>query len=966
MPGPGGLPDVKGRIDLDASGYVEGTRQGLAAAKALEEGNASLKRSVYDLAGSFDDMKARMKEMSDFRVGGILPVFDDSQLKNYITGVEQLRQAQVNLAEASKQQIQVQQEQARAGAALFTDMAKQQKAAYSDMYAQAIADNKAYNVQQKSAAAEQQAQLRAIDAMARDIQRAQITSVSETAAAYAAANDKKIAAEKALQAEIAKTDAVVQRQVVTAAGVSQTARNQQYSRATGIDNAADASRYANDILMQRLIAGQAEAANAAEIYSTSRVSDVANAFADAAAARLFSRGGGVDASSPGGGGTGTPRAPGVPPISADYGAYDPNVSQVGLLTFDAINAIRDSNKTYSMDPLMIAGAVSAAQAILASPGARSAIGDAAVTAAVTIGAAGAAAGRAVSDTARGVGVLGAAAAGGLLGGGAALGGLISGGGSFDAGLAATHGAKVVDVLGRWLPRIHYALMATNEILATAGPAAIAAGAAAAVGLEGAQTAYGRLSAVNAVGQSLGTGLGITPGQFLGLGDSLQNAQTRADPAVWELLGAAKNIVNAPGNTGTFNQLGTNTLDMIDRFTSKVTAAFTGGTAGKELSDIVSQGTNDLQQFGDVLGNIGTTFLHVAPALPGVGGDLLSTLQGATRLLSNATGAIPTNVLALGLAAEAGGRYGPALVGTAGNLLGRAPGGIFGTSAKVATADDVLAGDASMVGETIAGTGAAGALGGLGALPIAAAAALAFGAGKIITSQSPTQQWIGGLQSRANQDDFTQAFGQLSTNMGLFGGMTGGPQTMGTEQGMGYGIEQSFGLGQPFNLYQGAKNTWQSLLHGLFGAPAVRTPAGQASAALQDSASQFNDLLAAGPAIQGMLGGGSLQNAYDIADMAGLQGSQLQQLISGTAAQKADIKAQLLNEQAGYKMMASSPGVYGANVNAVQAMGGLQGTKLSTVNSAWDQIVSNATGGTASATGFAAGIGVISALGKTPG
>ena len=41
--------------------------------------------------------------------------------------------------------------------------------------------------------------------------------------------------------------------------------------------------------MQRLIAGQAEAANAAEIYSTSRVSDVANAFADAAAARLFSR-----------------------------------------------------------------------------------------------------------------------------------------------------------------------------------------------------------------------------------------------------------------------------------------------------------------------------------------------------------------------------------------------------------------------------------------------------------------------------------------------------------------------------------------------------------------------------------------------------------------------------------------------------------------------------------------------------
>ena len=547
----------------------------------------------------------------------------------------------------------------------------------------------------------------------------------------------------------------------------------------------------------------------------------------------------------------------MPPISADYGAYDPNVSQVGLLTFDAINAIRDSNKTYSMDPLMIAGAVSAAAAILASPGARSAIGDAAVTAAVTIGAAGAAAGRAVSDTARGVGVLGAAAAGDLLGGGAALGGLISGGGSFDAGLAATHGAAVTDFLGRWLPRLHYALMATNEILATAGPRCYRSRGS--CRRRAGRRADGIRQAVcgQTVGQSLGTGLGITPGQFLGLGGSLQNAQTRADPAVWELLGAAKNIVNAPGNTGTFNQLGTNTLDMIDRFTSKVTAAFTGGTAGKDLSDIVSQGTTDLQQFGDVLGNIGTTFLHVAPALPGVGGDLLSTLQGATRALSNATGVIPTNVLALGSPLKRAGGMVPHLSGLPEISWAGHP-EAFGTSrlGDGAALGAALAGDAAMVGETIAGTGAAGALGGLGALPIAAAAALAFGAGKIITSQSPTQQWIGGLQSRANQDDFTQAFGQLSTNMGLFGGMTGGPQTMGTTQGMGYGIEQSFGLGQPFNLYQGAKNTWQSLLHGLFGAPAVRTPAGQASAALQDSACQFNDLLAAGPRSRGCSGAGA--------------------------------------------------------------------------------------------------------------
>src|SRR5208283_2741838 len=94
--------------------------------------------------------------------------------------------------------------------------------------------------------------------------------------------------------------------------------------------------------------------------------------------------------------------------------------------------------------------------------------------------------------------------GGGGGGGGFLGGLlggIAGGGNFGGGLVSKSGDAVTGFLGTWLPRIHYALMATNEILATVGPASVAALAAGAVGLEGGQTAYGRLSAINAVGQS---------------------------------------------------------------------------------------------------------------------------------------------------------------------------------------------------------------------------------------------------------------------------------------------------------------------------------------------------------------------------------------------------------------------------------------------------------------------------------
>src|ERR1039457_5053558 len=228
------------------------------------------------------------------------------------------------------------------------------------------------------------------------------------------------------------------------------------------------------------------------------------------------------------------------------------------------------------------------------------------------------------------------------------------------------------------------------------------------------------------------------------------------------------------------------------------------------------------------------------------------------------------------------------------------------------------------------------------------------------SPPPEPQKVGGLQGIANQANFTQAFGDLLGNISTFGSQSGGAQALSPMAGMWQGMQEGTGLGKGFNLFGGAKDTWQGL-GSLFGVPEVRTPAGTYSAAQMNAASQFNNLLSAGPAIQGILGGGSIANAYSIADMAGLQGSQLQQLISGSAAQKLNIKNQLLNEQAGYKVMASSPGVYGMNVNAVQAMSGLQGTQLSTVNSAWDQILSNATGGTAAATGFSGGIQALADL-----
>ena len=165
-----------------------------------------------------------------------------------------------------------------------------------------------------------------------------------------------------------------------------------------------------------------------------------------------------------------------------------------------------------------------------------------------------------------------------------------------------------------------------------------------------------------MGQSLGPSLGQTPGSFAGLGQGLQHAQNLYGAGVYEMYGAVANSLKA-GAGGGFDQMGENVVAMVDRATAGITLDFKQGL-GTKLQGIASQGVSDLAQFGDVAGNIGKTFVNVAANLPGVGGDILTTLQGATGGLAKATGFLGPTLGPL-LAFEAASRYGPTLVGGAG-------------------------------------------------------------------------------------------------------------------------------------------------------------------------------------------------------------------------------------------------------------------------------------------------------------
>ena len=93
---------------------------------------------------------------------------------------------------------------------------------------------------------------------------------------------------------------------------------------------------------------------------------------------------------------------------------------------------------------------------------------------------------------------------------------------------------------------------------------------------------------------------------------------------------------------------------------------------------------------------------------------------------------------------------------------------------------------------------------------------------------------------------------------------------------------------------------------------------------------------------------SLPAAFEAADMAGVKVGQMFQQngqISATALQ------QIQNYIDGYKVMSGSAGALSANINAVDVQLGLQNTRVSQLNQAWDQFTANTVGGTAAWASF---------------
>ncbi len=308
---------------------------------------------------------------------------------------------------------------------------------------------------------------------------------------------------------------------------------------------------------------------------------------------------------------------------------------------------------------------------------------------------------------------------------AAAAGAAAGGGGGGAAFAGGLGGTIFGGAAPTLAAAHMVTMLTMEVASQVIPAAVAAGAAAAVGTQGAVAAYQRGTGIYTAGEAFGGAYGVTPGQLFGMGSGFQVAQNQATGGVYGIIGSLMRM--AGGGTGQGGILGpggmgVQTVAMIDRGLANMV----GSGRMSQLNTALGGGTGALQTIGDIGANLGDTLLNLAPVLPGMGSVLFGGLKAGTGLLRSATGLAGGGGLwpllfGGGLAAEAGFRWGGPLLG-GGKLPWFLGGGKFGGAAGLAERLGLGATGAA------AGTDASGLAGflagGAGGLPIAGIAALA--------------------------------------------------------------------------------------------------------------------------------------------------------------------------------------------------------------------------------------------------
>jgi hypothetical protein len=221
-----------------------------------------------------------------------------------------------------------------------------------------------------------------------------------------------------------------------------------------------------------------------------------------------------------------------------------------------------------------------------------------------------------------------------------------------AAATAATGGLIAAWWGQWGNVVHWVVMGTLEIAATALPALVAFGAALGAmypTIDGLKDHFTNL--VTATG-GIGNALRAIPGPLGSVSSGFGKLTEAVAPDVFIMLGSAIDI--ATMHTGLFANMAQQASNVLAQFTTRIVADL-NGPAGAALAGFFQNAVKYMIQWGQFLGNLGHTFINVASAMFGVGQILLDVLVQISRVLLDISGN-PVAAVFIGLAAAMSAAY----------------------------------------------------------------------------------------------------------------------------------------------------------------------------------------------------------------------------------------------------------------------------------------------------------------------
>jgi hypothetical protein len=491
--------------------------------------------------------------------------------------------------------------------------------------------------------------------------------------------------------------------------------------------------------------------------------------------------------------------------------------------------------------------------------------------------------------------------------------------------------------------LHWLIAGSAELLAVTIPALIAAGDAAMVMAEGFTWAKDAFTATFQATEATSAMLHKTTGNVFGLKSALQQAQTTADPMVFELLGAAAQ--GAKNSFGTFWQQGLDVVHMLDTFAAHVDLALgPGGALGRQANSAIGSMVADLQGLGQVLGNVGHILLSMATSMPGIAEMLLHIAAAVTGLVN----ALAQNkwisyIFTAIMALEELGRWG----GLAFKGLAPLANGLGNLGVKAAMA----ASESTMFGGVLAGlapklAGAAGAADGAAASMTAAADGVkGFGSaimmplntipGRVLLAvvalgllayelskiKDAAQQMASSIDEAINKATPSQSLTLMIQGVNqLNSAMQQAPKTI-TEAATSFRY-----TGDTIQIVNPQLKEYQQGISGIIG--------------------QEVQLLG----WNGKIGGTyySLSEAIGLASAAGVRMNQMFDSQGNLSRIAEQMIKNLIN---GYSMMAQTGTVLANDIDAINVQTLMQQTDVQKLNGAWDSFLKMVTGGTSALGSF---------------